>query len=572
MDDLAEQMQAGDLNYDVVIATPDAMRVVGKLGQLLGPRGLMPNPKVGTVSPNPAEAVKNAKGGQVRYRTDKAGIIHCTIGKADFDADSLKDNLQALLLDLIKAKPSTRQGPVPAEDLDQLDDGPRRDRGPVDAGAEVIVSRRAASAAAASFEGIAEGIVRSDRRQRPQARSARNDDGQGSSHGMESPSSLAGSLNRSSQSTACVDGAPLWNVSGKTSFREGHHRDARASPTPTDGVAQDRKRQEPQAEFNWRSANGSQSVPKAGSRRRTGGRRRQGPLPGRRRVRGHHGQPDDRDAQEGPRNRRVPACRQEHAGVARGRGHRVTKSSRTTLVGPLLYAFSTEEPGAAGRLIKEFAKGNDKLKAKVVRRWRQVVPASTSKCWPRCRPANRRWPCWPACWPSRTMFARAVKAVADQQGGGESQPKRSPAEAEPAEARRSVLTRNHFRGQSNVPSNEQIVEADRRQVADGSDGAGQGHRREVRRFRRRSGAMAAGPAAAAAAPVEEQTEFNVILKAAGEKKVEVIKAVRAITGLGLKEAKDLIEAGGVVKEAVSKDDAAKFKKDLEAAGATVEIK
>src|SRR5512133_1983213 len=94
MDDLAEQMQAGDLNYDVVIATPDAMRVVGKLGQLLGPRGLMPN----------------AKGGQVRYRTDKAGIIHCTIGKADFDADSLKNNLQALLLDLIKAKPSTAKG------------------------------------------------------------------------------------------------------------------------------------------------------------------------------------------------------------------------------------------------------------------------------------------------------------------------------------------------------------------------------------------------------------------------------------------------------------------------------
>jgi large subunit ribosomal protein L1 len=110
MEDLAEQMQAGDLNYDVVIATPDAMRVVGKLGQLLGPRGLMPNPKVGTVSPNPAEAVKNAKGGQVRYRTDKAGIIHCTIGKADFASDSLKDNLQALLLDLIKAKPSTAKG------------------------------------------------------------------------------------------------------------------------------------------------------------------------------------------------------------------------------------------------------------------------------------------------------------------------------------------------------------------------------------------------------------------------------------------------------------------------------
>jgi len=110
MDDLAEKMMAGDLNYDVVIATPDAMRVVGKLGQVLGPRGLMPNPKVGTVSPNPAEAVKNAKGGQVRYRTDKAGIIHCTIGKASFEDASLKDNLHALLLDLIKAKPASAKG------------------------------------------------------------------------------------------------------------------------------------------------------------------------------------------------------------------------------------------------------------------------------------------------------------------------------------------------------------------------------------------------------------------------------------------------------------------------------
>ena len=110
MDDLAEKMQGGDLSYDVVIATPDAMRVVGKLGTLLGPRGLMPNPKVGTVSPNPGEAVKNAKGGQVRYRTDKAGIIHCTIGKADFESDRLKENLQALLVDLVKAKPATSKG------------------------------------------------------------------------------------------------------------------------------------------------------------------------------------------------------------------------------------------------------------------------------------------------------------------------------------------------------------------------------------------------------------------------------------------------------------------------------
>jgi len=110
MDDLAEKMMAGDLNYDVVIATPDAMRVVGKLGQVLGPRGLMPNPKVGTVSPDAAGAVRNAKAGQVRYRTDKAGIIHCTIGKVNFDAEALKSNLHALLSDLVKAKPSAAKG------------------------------------------------------------------------------------------------------------------------------------------------------------------------------------------------------------------------------------------------------------------------------------------------------------------------------------------------------------------------------------------------------------------------------------------------------------------------------
>ncbi len=110
MDDLAEKMLGGDINYDVVIATPDAMRVVGKLGQVLGPRGLMPNPKVGTVSPDAAGAVRNAKAGQVRYRTDKAGIIHCTIGKANFEADALKSNLTALLNDLVKAKPSSSKG------------------------------------------------------------------------------------------------------------------------------------------------------------------------------------------------------------------------------------------------------------------------------------------------------------------------------------------------------------------------------------------------------------------------------------------------------------------------------
>jgi len=109
-DDLAAEVKAGNLNFDVVIATPDAMRVVGQLGQILGPRGLMPNPKVGTVTPNVVEAVKNAKAGQVRYRTDKAGIIHCPIGKADFDPAALKQNLEALLADLKKMKPSSSKG------------------------------------------------------------------------------------------------------------------------------------------------------------------------------------------------------------------------------------------------------------------------------------------------------------------------------------------------------------------------------------------------------------------------------------------------------------------------------
>jgi large subunit ribosomal protein L1 len=110
MDDLAAQVKAGELNFDVVIASPDAMRVVGQLGQILGPRGLMPNPKVGTVTPDVANAVRNAKAGQVRFRTDKAGVIHCTIGKASFDPDKLKDNLHALLNDLQKAKPAASKG------------------------------------------------------------------------------------------------------------------------------------------------------------------------------------------------------------------------------------------------------------------------------------------------------------------------------------------------------------------------------------------------------------------------------------------------------------------------------
>jgi len=110
MQDLADSMKAGDLNYDVVIASPDAMGIVGQLGQTLGPRGLMPNPKVGTVSPDVATAVQNAKAGQVRYRTDKGGIVHCTIGKASFDVAQLRENLEFLLADLKKAKPSTSKG------------------------------------------------------------------------------------------------------------------------------------------------------------------------------------------------------------------------------------------------------------------------------------------------------------------------------------------------------------------------------------------------------------------------------------------------------------------------------
>jgi large subunit ribosomal protein L1 len=109
-DDLAEQVKAGNINFDVVIASPDAMRVVGQLGQILGPRGLMPNPKVGTVTPNVAEAVKNAKAGQVQYRTDKAGIIHATIGRASFEAADLKANLAALVDALQKAKPASSKG------------------------------------------------------------------------------------------------------------------------------------------------------------------------------------------------------------------------------------------------------------------------------------------------------------------------------------------------------------------------------------------------------------------------------------------------------------------------------
>ena len=110
MDELADQMKKGDLNFDVVIASPDAMRVVGQLGQVLGPRGLMPNPKVGTVTPDVAPAVKNAKAGQARFRADKGGIIHASIGTVKFEVDALKQNIDALLADLNKAKPTAAKG------------------------------------------------------------------------------------------------------------------------------------------------------------------------------------------------------------------------------------------------------------------------------------------------------------------------------------------------------------------------------------------------------------------------------------------------------------------------------
>ena len=126
LEDLAAKVKAGEINFDRVIASPDAMRVVGQLGQILGPRGLMPNPKVGTVTPDVATAVKNAKAGQVTYRVDKAGIVHCTIGKASFEVGALKENLAALIADLQKAKPARCQGTVSEARHRVLDHGARR--------------------------------------------------------------------------------------------------------------------------------------------------------------------------------------------------------------------------------------------------------------------------------------------------------------------------------------------------------------------------------------------------------------------------------------------------------------
>ena len=127
-EDLAEKVKAGQIDFDVVIASPDAMRIVGQLGQILGPRGLMPNPKVGTVTPDVAGAVKNAKSGQVRYRTDKAGIVHAQIGRANFEPAALKENLLALVADLQKIKPATSKGVYLKKMTAVLDHGSGRRR------------------------------------------------------------------------------------------------------------------------------------------------------------------------------------------------------------------------------------------------------------------------------------------------------------------------------------------------------------------------------------------------------------------------------------------------------------
>jgi large subunit ribosomal protein L1 len=208
MDDLAEKMQAGDLNYDVVIATPDAMRVVGKLGQVLGPRGLMPNPKVGTVSPNPAEAVRNAKAGQVRYRTDKAGIIHCTIGKARLRGRRAEEQPACAAGRPAEGQAGHGQGPVPAEDLAVLDHGHRHHRRPVEPVAQGLMDfARAPGARGFILEAAAQAAAVKDRR----CGQPRGTTG-GSSDGRSSPSRQPGLNRREAQGPACVDGAALLEI------------------------------------------------------------------------------------------------------------------------------------------------------------------------------------------------------------------------------------------------------------------------------------------------------------------------------------------------------------------------
>ena len=164
LDDLAAQVKAGQINFDRVIASPDAMRVVGQLGQILGPRGLMPNPKVGTVTPDVATAVKNAKAGQVTYRVDKAGIIHCTIGKASFEVNALKENLQALIADLQKAQACFVEGRVPEAHRHQLDHGSGRGGRSGSLSADARCTRRELLEIRAGWRAMAPAIIEDRRR------------------------------------------------------------------------------------------------------------------------------------------------------------------------------------------------------------------------------------------------------------------------------------------------------------------------------------------------------------------------------------------------------------------------
>ena len=342
------------MNFDVVIASPDAMRVVGQLGQILGPRGLMPNPKVGTVTPDVANAVKNAKAGQVRYRVDKAGIVHCTIGKATFDADKLRDNLRALIGDLQKAKPATSKGIYLKRVTRVLDHGAGRDRRPFDAGLKIGKGLMWVGGASKD----ASPVIVEDRRRDVFPREE--------------------SLNRE----ACADG-------------EAHRERSVEEVAPTDV-----------------------------GHRRNGGCRRTGirVITGDQQEVTHGTEPG---RQEGPGggSQRVAATAQsvvaaEYRGLtvtqmtdlrskARAEGvyMRVVKNTLArkalagtsfecigpTLKGPLVLAFSKNDPGAAARVIKAFAKDQRQAGATGVSLGGALLPGKDLDGLPACRRAIRRW-------------------------------------------------------------------------------------------------------------------------------------------------------------------------------------